>query len=80
MATQWVNISKSAFYGDVAGYIRYAKNKSSEKIDGAVATIMALDRAIRCSNTTGKINAACSSYDAAKIVEYKKLLQSIAYT
>ena len=27
------------------------KAKSTEKIDGAVATIMALDRAIRCGNT-----------------------------
>ena len=26
------------------------KEKSTEKIDGAVATIMALDRAIRCGN------------------------------
>lgn len=28
------------------------KAKSTEKIDGAVATIMALDRAIRCGNDT----------------------------
>ena len=28
------------------------KEKSTEKIDGAVATIMALDRAIRCGNDT----------------------------
>ena len=27
--------------------------KSTEKIDGAVATIMGLDRAIRCGNKTG---------------------------
>ena len=26
------------------------KEKSTEKIDGAIATIMALDRAIRCDN------------------------------
>ena len=26
------------------------KEKSTEKIDGAIATIMALDRAIRCGN------------------------------
>ena len=28
--------------------------KSTEKIDGAVATIMALDRAIRCGNENGE--------------------------
>ena len=28
--------------------------KSTEKIDGAVATIMALDRAIRCGNDTAE--------------------------
>jgi phage terminase large subunit-like protein len=36
---------------DPAGNIRPDKEKSTEKIDGAVATIMALDRAIRCGNT-----------------------------
>lgn len=29
------------------------KAKSTEKIDGAIACIMALDRAIRCGNDTG---------------------------
>ena len=33
-----------------AGNIKPDKEKSTEKIDGAVATIMALDRAIRCGN------------------------------
>lgn len=33
---------------DPAGNIKPDKQKSTEKIDGAVATIMALDRAIRC--------------------------------
>ena len=33
---------------DPAGNIKADKEKSSEKIDGAIATIMALDRAIRC--------------------------------
>ena len=28
------------------------KERSTEKIDGAVATIMALDRAIRCGNVS----------------------------
>ena len=32
---------------DPAGNIKPDKQKSTEKIDGAVATIMALDRAIR---------------------------------
>ena len=32
---------------DPAGNIKADKEKSTEKIDGAVATIMALDRAIR---------------------------------
>lgn len=35
---------------DPAGNIKPDKAKSTEKIDGAVATIMALDRAIRCGN------------------------------
>ena len=35
---------------DPAGNIKADKAKSTEKIDGAVATIMALDRAIRCGN------------------------------
>jgi phage terminase large subunit-like protein len=35
---------------DPAGNIKPDKEKSSEKIDGAVALIMALDRAIRCGN------------------------------
>ena len=33
---------------DLAGNIKPDKEKSTEKIDGAVAMIMALDRAIRC--------------------------------
>jgi phage terminase large subunit-like protein len=35
---------------DPAGNIKPDKEKSTERIDGAVATIMALDRAIRCGN------------------------------
>ncbi len=38
---------------DPAGNIKADKEKSTEKIDGAVATIMALDRAIRCGNESG---------------------------
>lgn len=39
---------------DPAGNIKPDKEKSTEKIDGAVATIMALDRAIRCGNDKGE--------------------------
>ena len=35
---------------DPAGNIKADKEKSTEKIDGAIALIMALDRAIRCGN------------------------------
>ena len=38
---------------DPAGNIKADKGKSTEKIDGAIATIMGLDRAIRCGNDTG---------------------------
>ena len=36
-----------------AGNITPDTEKSTEKIDGAVATIMAFDRAIRCGNENG---------------------------
>ena len=36
---------------DPSGNIKPDKEKTTEKIDGAVATIMALDRAIRLGNT-----------------------------
>ena len=36
---------------DPAGNVKPDKEKSTERIDGAVATIMALDRAIRCTGT-----------------------------
>ena len=39
---------------DPAGNIKADKAKSIEKIDGAVACIMALDRAIRCGNDTSE--------------------------
>ena len=38
---------------DPAGNIKADKEKSTEKIDGAIATIMGLDRAIRCGNDMG---------------------------
>ena len=37
---------------DPAGNVKADKSKSTEKIDGAIAMIMALDRAIRCGNDT----------------------------
>lgn len=43
---------------DPAGNIKADKEKSTEKIDGAIATIMALDRAIR----NGNVNSV-SVYD-----------------
>ena len=43
---------------DPAGNIKADKEKSTEKIDGAIATIMAIDRAIRCGN-----NDTTSVYD-----------------
>ena len=46
---------------DPAGNIKPDKDKSTEKIDGIVATIMALDRAIRCED-------AVSVYDSRGIL------------
>lgn len=40
---------------DPAGNIKPDKEKSTEKIDGAVATIMALDRAIRCGGCVDSV-------------------------
>lgn len=40
---------------DPAGNIKPDKEKSSEKIDGAVATVMALDRAIRNDSSSGSV-------------------------
>jgi len=42
------------------------KEKSTEKIDGAVATIMALDRAIRC----GSGNSGDSVYDERGLIVF----------
>ena len=39
---------------DPAGNVKMDKEKSTETIDGAVATVMALDRAIRCGNDNGE--------------------------
>lgn len=51
---------------DPAGNIKADKEKSTEKIDGTVATIMGLDRAIRCGNNTG-----ASVYDEEAFYSYK---------
>jgi phage terminase large subunit-like protein len=48
---------------DPAGNIKPDKEKSTEKIDGVVATVMALDRAIRCGNETSE-----SVYDGRGIL------------
>ena len=48
---------------DPAGNIKMDKEKSTEKIDGSVATVMALDRAIRCGLNTG-----ASVYDTRGIL------------
>lgn len=48
---------------DPADNIKADKEKSTEKIDGAVATIMALNRAIRCGNDTEE-----SVYDSRELL------------
>ena len=48
---------------DPAGNIKPDKEKSTEKIDGAVAIIMALDRAIRNGSATAE-----SIYDSRGIL------------
>ena len=48
---------------DPAGNIKVDKEKSTEKIDGAIAAIMGLDRAIRCGNDT-----RASVYDSRGIL------------
>jgi len=50
---------------DPAGNIKADKEKSTEKIDGAIATIMALDRAIRCGNETSE-----SVYDSRGLLAF----------
>ncbi len=50
---------------DPAGNIKADKEKSTEKIDGAVAAIMALDRAIRCGNSNAE-----SVYDSRGLISW----------
>ena len=40
---------------DPAGNVKMDKEKSTERIDGAVALVMALDRAIRNQGTTNSV-------------------------
>ena len=49
--------------------IKADKEKSTEKIDGAVATIMGLDRAIHCG-----INTGASVYDERGILIYMSII------
>jgi phage terminase len=48
---------------DPAGNIKADKEKSTEKIDGVIALIMALDRAISCGN-----DISASLYDERGIL------------
>lgn len=57
------NMDNNFIKRDHAGNIKPGKEKSTEKIDGSVATIMALDRAIRCGNDCGD-----SIYDERKMI------------
>ncbi len=50
---------------DPAGNIKADKSKSTEKIDGAIAMIMALDRAIRCGNEVSE-----SVYDSRGLLVF----------
>lgn len=50
---------------DPAGNIKADKAKSTENIDGAIALIMALDRAIRCGNDAGE-----SVYDSRGLIVF----------
>ena len=50
---------------DPAGNIKMDKDKSTEKIDGAVATVMGLDRAIRCG-----LNDGTSVYDTRGLIVF----------
>lgn len=50
---------------DPAGNIKADKSKSTEKIDGCIATIMALDRALRCENAESE-----SVYDERGLLSF----------
>lgn len=57
---------------DTAGNIKMDKEKSTEKIDAAVATVMALDRAIRNQDSEGSV------YDGRGILVFLRKKTSLA--
>lgn len=59
------NMDNVTIRQDPAGNIKADKAKSTEKIDGAIATIMALDRAIRCG-----IDDGGSIYDQRDLIVF----------
>lgn len=59
------NMDNISIRTDPAGNIKADKAKSTEKIDGAIATIMALDRAIRCGGEKSE-----SVYDSRGILVF----------
>ena len=58
------NMDNICIRTDPAGNIKADKAKSTEKIDGAIALIMALDRALRC----GQGESTDSVYDERGIL------------
>jgi len=65
---------------DSAGNIKADKEKSTEKIDGAVATIMGLDRAIRNQHTyqtAGRGKTTPRNRDEQEIAGYRDVLNVI---
>ena len=50
---------------DPAGNIKIDKSKSTEKVDGAVALVMGLDRAIRCG-----LDSGMSVYDSRGLISF----------
>lgn len=59
------NVDNVTIKTDPAGNIKADKEKSTEKIDGAIATIMALARALVCGNGTGE-----SVYDSRGLLVF----------
>lgn len=59
------NVDNVTIRTDPAGNIKADKEKSTEKIDGAIATIMALARAIVCGTDTGE-----SVYDSRGLLVF----------
>ena len=59
-----MDVTEKKYPVDPAGNIKMDKEKSTEKIDAAVATVMALDRAIRNQGSDGSV------YDARGILVF----------